>query len=145
MTRCDKKHSPMTIVRLPSAMLLGLFALTFSLLVDRIHAADVPVPDTTLVADPDSDPATDGKNPTRPDEQEKRIKVTAGLAALAGILIVGVVLGAVIIIWAGRLRRIVREPIPATGRQDPFWFLRPEKTIVSGDSDERETTNPESS
>ena len=90
----------------------------------ELLAQDVPRPDTTLVVDPEA-----ATSPTvKPDEKERRAKATAGVAALAGITILGVVFAAVIIIWGARLRRLVREPLPATGRQDPFWFLRPDKS-----------------
>lgn len=108
-------------------LLLGLLAFV------PVLAADEPLPppqpDTTLVVDhePVADPAV--PPPVKPDDKERRVKLTAGLAALAGITILGIVLGAVIIIWAGRLRRMVREPLPATGKQDPFWFLRPSKSL----------------
>jgi len=145
MINSDGEHPQLTRPRRRWAIIFGLFVLAVFGHMDRIHAAEVPVPDTTLVVDPEAIPATDGKNPIKPDEKERRIKLTAGLAALAGILIVGVVLSAIIIIWAGRLRRLVREPIPATGRQDPFWFLRPEKTLLPRDSNEIDTTNSEQS
>lgn len=104
-----------------------------------LTAAQVPETDKSLVVDPAPEVAPGSKPPLKPDEKERRIKVTAGLAALAGILIIGVVLGAIIIIWAGRLRRMVREPIPPTGRQDPFWFLRPQKTRLPQETDEMDT------
>jgi hypothetical protein len=91
-------------------------------------AQEQPVPDTTLVVDPEHQPGTAPDAPTKPDEKERRVKLTAGLAALAGIAIVGIVFAAVILIWGARLRRIVREPLEATGKQDPFWFLRPSKS-----------------
>lgn len=71
----------------------------------------------------------DEKSSSEPDKKERRVKATAGLMAVAGIAIVGIAFAAIIILWAGRLRRLVREPSRATGRQDPFWFLRPEKTL----------------
>lgn len=145
MIDTDGEHPLLTMPRRRWAIIFGLFVLAVCGFIVPVHAAEVPVPDTTLVVDPEPTPTTDGKNPIKPDEKERRIKLTAGLAALAGILIVGVVLGAIIIIWAGRLRRLVREPIPATGRQDPFWFLRPEKTRLPRNTDEIDTTNPEES
>lgn len=102
-------------------------------------AADPVLPDNTLVAE------TETERPTKPDEKERRVKLTAGLAALAGITIIGIVFGAMIIIWAGRLRRMAREPVSATGRQDPFWFLRPEKITLPNEAMESDTTPPESS
>ncbi len=104
-----------------------------------LTAAQVSETDKSLVVDPAPDAAPGSKPPLKPDEKERRIKLTAGLAALAGIAILGIVFAAIIIIWAGRLRRMVREPIPPTGRQDPFWFLRPEKTVLPKETDEMDT------
>lgn len=109
-------------------MIVGLFVACWLLtLTLPLRAADPPMPDTTLVVDPATAPETTPEPLVKPDEQERRVKLTAGLAALAGIAILGIVLAAVIIIWAGRLRRLVREPTTPTGKQDPFWFLRPGK------------------
>jgi hypothetical protein len=69
--------------------------------------------------------------PDVPDEREKRRTALAGLAAVAGIAIIGVALGALIILWAGRLRRINREPLPRTCAQNEYWFLKPPKPPVS--------------
>lgn len=73
------------------------------------------------------------KIPTRPTE--KQIKAYSGLAALAGIVIAGLALAALIILWAGRLRRQLRRPLPecdAPGRD--FWFLKPPKPTVTQSS-----------
>ncbi len=124
------RRNPM-VIGLCVALWLGAFAM-------RLAAADPPVPETALVVDPATVPETPPELPAKPNEQERRVKVTAGLAALAGITITGIVLAAVIVIWGGRLRRLVREPLTATGRQDPFWFLRPKKSVPT------ETTESES-
>ena len=66
---------------------------------------------------------------------EKQIKAFSGLAALAGIVISGLALVALIILWAGRLRRQLRRPLPecdAPGRD--FWFLKPPKPTVTQSS-----------
>jgi hypothetical protein len=65
------------------------------------------------------------------ERQERQQRAMAGLAAVAGIAIVGVALGTLIILWAGRLRRITREPLPSSRLQNEFWFLRPPKPPVS--------------
>lgn len=66
-----------------------------------------------------------------PVHKERQARVTAGLAAVAGIAIVGVGLGAGIMLWGARLRRRNRQPLAPTGRQDAFWFLRPSKAVPS--------------
>ena len=69
-------------------------------------------------------------NPSRPTE--KQIKAYSGLAALAGIVITGLSLAAFIILWAGRLRRQIRRPLPGTeAPARDFWFLKPPKPLVT--------------
>ncbi|MEK6258513.1 MAG: hypothetical protein AABP62_07815 [Planctomycetota bacterium] len=70
-----------------------------------------------------------------PEQLEKKKKAYIGLAALAGIVIVGVSLGALTILWAGRLRRQLRKSDPkyaATERS--FWFLKPPKPSITRSS-----------
>lgn len=122
---------------------LRVLVLALAGLSASISIADDPV------ADPASAPLADAAKPAadkrfpKPDQKKRRLKATAGLMAVAGIAIVGIAFAAVIIIWARRLRRLAREPIPTTGRQDPFWFLRPEKTLSPRDTDEIDTANTE--
>ncbi len=81
---------------------------------------------------PDDEPAT-VPGPNRPTERQK--KAYSGLAALVGIVIAGLALAALIILWAGRLRRQLRRPLPnadAPGRD--FWFLKPPKPTVARSS-----------
>lgn len=76
-------------------------------------------------------------NPTVPPNRptEKQLKAYSGLAALAGIVIAGLGLGAVIILWAGRLRRQLRRPLPeCESASRDFWFLKPPKPTVSDSS-----------
>lgn len=70
-----------------------------------------------------------------PDDEvdERRQKALIGLAGVAAIAIIGVTLGAVIILWAGRLRRLNRKPLPDASLKDELWFLKPPKT-TPGDS-----------
>ncbi len=65
------------------------------------------------------------------EQREKERHVLAGMAAITGIVIVGVALIALIVLWGGRLRRMNREPLPSTNVQNEFWFLRPPKPPVS--------------
>jgi hypothetical protein len=70
-----------------------------------------------------------------PLEIARKQKAYAGLAALAGIAIVGVCLGALTILWAGRLRRQLRQPLPeGTASAREFWFLKPPKPTVGESS-----------
>jgi len=66
---------------------------------------------------------------------ERQIKVLSGLAALCGILIAGLSLIVFILIWAARLRRQLRRPLPEAdppGRD--FWFLKPPRAPVTTSS-----------
>lgn len=66
---------------------------------------------------------------------EKQIKAYSGLAALAGIVIVGLALAALIVLWAGRLRRQIRRPARDRGLPErDFWFLKPPKPTVTQSS-----------
>jgi hypothetical protein len=72
-------------------------------------------------------PTTNAPPPT-----EKQIKAYSGLAALVGIVIAGLSLVALIILWAGRLRRQIRRPLPESGLPArDFWFLKPPKPTVT--------------
>ena len=70
-----------------------------------------------------------------PEQLEKKKRAYIGLVALAGIVIVGVALGALTILWAGRLRRQLRRADPECAPLDrSFWFLRPPKPLVTRSS-----------
>lgn len=58
---------------------------------------------------------------------EKQRRAMAGLAALAGIAIIGIGLLAVTLLWGARLRRLNRKPLPNAPLKDELWFLRPPK------------------
>lgn len=74
----------------------------------------------------------DSHHVAHPRPTEKQIKAYLGLAALGGIVIVGIALAALVILWAGRLRRQLRRPLPEAGHPDrDFWFLKPPKPTVT--------------
>lgn len=64
------------------------------------------------------------------EDGRARRRAMAGLAAVAGIAIVGISLMALIIIWGRRLRRLNRQPLPASPLKDELWFLKPSSTAV---------------
>ena len=73
--------------------------------------------------------------PLTPEQLEKKKKAYLGLVALAGIVIVGVALGALTILWAGRLRRQLRQPdAKETSTDRSFWFLKPPKPSITRSS-----------
>ena len=70
-----------------------------------------------------------------PEQLEKRKRAYIGLVAVAGIVIIGVALAALTILWAGRLRRQLRQTDPACAPLDrSFWFLKPPKRLVTRSS-----------
>ena len=70
-----------------------------------------------------------------PEQLEKKQKAYIGLAALVGIVIVGVSLGALTILWGSRLRRQLRRSDPECAAMDrSFWFLKPPKPSVTRSS-----------
>ncbi len=106
--------------------------------------ADKPVIDKPLAAIPDvANPDVAKPDVTPIDEfsaesdtgqliaMEKRRKASAGFAAIGGIAILGISIITMTMIWARRLRRIARDPLPPqrTAGND-FWFLKPPKPTV---------------
>ena len=98
--------------------------------------ADEPPPlhDAVLAA---ATPSVDEPSPVKltPEQLEKKKKAYIGLAALVGIVIVGVSLGALTILWGSRLRRQLRRSDPECAAMDrSFWFLKPPKPSVTRSS-----------
>lgn len=92
--------------------------------------ADAGEPDAADSAPETPSPAVGAKRAS-----EKQIKAYSGLAALAGIIICGLAMAALIILWAGRLRRQIRRPLPNGERSErDFWFLKPPKPTVAESS-----------
>lgn len=80
-----------------------------------------------------SDEAPSPESPDRTNE--RHVKAYLGLFALVGIIIAGLALAALIILWAGRLRRQIRRPLPACDAPvRDFWFLKPPKPTVTQSS-----------
>lgn len=69
-----------------------------------------------------SAPATDGDEEL--SEKERETRITAGLAAVAGIATVGIGLIAVTLIWGARLRRQNRMGLPTASPPGENWFLK---------------------
>lgn len=83
---------------------------------------------TTRSADP---PVAEAPKPAAADDQEeeKQRKAMAGLLALCGILIGGLIFVVIVMIWGARLRRLARRELPAqTTLQNEHWFLKPPKS-----------------
>ena len=57
------------------------------------------------------------------DERSSRI-ATAAFLLLMGVVTLGVLLLATVLLLGSRARRLVRQPLPEIPPQDPDWFLR---------------------
>lgn len=76
----------------------------------------------TLVAEAPQPAAADNQ------DEEKQRKAMAGLLALCGILIGGLMFVVIVMIWGARLRRLARRELPPqTTLQNEHWFLKPPK------------------
>ena len=110
------------------------------LLVTLVLACDVLPMTSNLIraADDEQETAEERQEFLPPDPNritEKQVKAYAGLVALAGIVIIGIALVGLIIVWAGRLRRQLRRPLPSAEYPDrDFWFLKPPKPTVTNSS-----------
>lgn len=126
----DSERSPRPIDHL-RPLLIGLVMMValISVIGELSWNGGVPV----NAAEPDA-AATDEVAPAK-RVTEKQIKAYSGLAALAGIVIVGLALAALIVLWAGRLRRQIRRPARDRGIPErDFWFLKPPKPTVTESS-----------
>jgi len=64
------------------------------------------------------------QNKTGLTAAEKELRITAGLAAVVGIVVLGIGLIAGILVWGSRLRRLTRQQSTPTPKGSEFWFLR---------------------
>jgi hypothetical protein len=102
------------------AMIVVLLAATAS----AQDAAPTPIDEAASQVTERKPIADDAPDP------EKQRRAMAGLAAIAGIAIVGIGLLAITILWGARLRRLNRKPLPKAALKDEFWFLKPPKGSV---------------
>jgi hypothetical protein len=90
--------------------------------------------------EPKAEAPADGepvKEPVDERTAEKRRQAMAGLMAVSGILITGVMFLAVVVIWGARLRRLARRELPTqTTLQNDLWFLKPPKSSTGDLSSE---------
>lgn len=66
-----------------------------------------------------------GFDHSAPPENERSNRIlSAAFLLLMGIVTLGVLLLATVLLLGSRARRVAREPLPETPPQDPDWFLR---------------------
>ena len=100
-----------------------------------LRADEPPAANETVSSQSATPPVEESSVKLTPEQLEKKKKAYLGLAALAGIVIVGVALGALTILWGGRLRRQLRKSDPEIAAMDrSFWFLKPPKPSITGSS-----------
>jgi hypothetical protein len=117
---------------LPWAMLVAMLFLA-SADVSLVRGEDV-----VAEAAADSESATEKKQESA-EEREKREKaVGKALAALTGIVIVGLSLMGLIWFWGHRVRRTARAPLPEQSPDDLLWYLK-NKGPVKADAITSET------
>jgi len=68
-------------------------------------------------------PANRSSPSGKADERSGHI-ATAAFLLLMGIVALGVLLLATVLLLGSRARRLVRQPLPEVPPQDPDWFLR---------------------
>lgn len=87
------------------------------------QAAEEVDPTATTSQPASSVPAADNR------EADKQKRAMAGLLALCGILIGGLMFVVLVMVWGARLRRLARRELPAqTTLQNELWFLKPPKS-----------------
>ncbi len=82
------------------------------------------------------------KEESEAEQAKRRQAVGKGMAALAGIVIVGLSLMALVWFWGHRVRRTARTPLPEQTTDDSLWYLK-NKEPVEAEVVAKET--PESS
>lgn len=98
-----------------------------------------PIPADETTSAPPADEAADRLS--RLEQQARRREALAGVAALVGIVLVGLALIVWIMAWAARLRRWNRPPQATTAWKQEFWFLKPPKPPVSDSPPDARGTN----
>lgn len=114
--------------RTTGIMLVVLAACWAFFLPEEGNGQETPASPVTAQADDDEELS----------EKERETRITAGLAAVAGIATVGIGLIAVTLIWGARLRRQNRMGLPTASAPAENWFLkhpRPDSTKAAPNKD----------
>jgi hypothetical protein len=64
-------------------------------------------------------------------ERQRQETAAAAVWVLVGVAILGLSMLVLVILLGGHTRRIARAPLPERSRDDPFWYLRPERERAS--------------
>ena len=83
-------------------------------------------------------------NPLGDVEKKKRMErnLDIGTVLLGGIIILGILLIAIVMILGKQFRRIAREPLPNVKQNDPLWYLKEKpKAEESVDSENKTESN----
>ena len=110
-------------LRIAGATILCLLALWPALAMESPESDSGPPPAEVL-------PEPARPLPT-PDSPAKTQALSFAFVMLAGIIVGGAMLLALVVIWGNRTRRLARSPLPPVAPRDELWFLKPRKE--SGD------------
>ncbi len=97
----------------------------------------VAEPPTAREASPLTSAAPPVDEPVKltPQQIEKKRRAALLMLAITGTAIAGLSLAALAILWAGRLRRQLRQPnVRGASTERPFWFLKPSRPSITRSS-----------
>lgn len=144
----------MVAARTAVLLLTGVFAAHGICAADDVRQSPTSAePADASTVEPVDDPLPAG---TAEEEEQRRRQntVAAGVLILLGVAAIGLLLIAGALIWGGKLRRMVREPVEPRTQEDDLWYLRhpdaaeadPEQQSSqreARDDDDRAATDPE--
>ena len=61
------------------------------------------------------------------NEQTKRQALSFAFVMLAGIIVGGALLLALVVLWGNRTRRLAQSPLPPVSKRDELWYLKSKK------------------
>ncbi len=113
------------VVRETSVVTLALAGMDSGSPLHAQQSGDQPTAERGEPVQPEIEvlPATPSSPSGKTDDRSSRI-ATAAFLLLMGIVTLGVLLLATVLLLGSRARRLVRQPLPEVPPQDPDWFLR---------------------
>ena len=112
-------------------------ALVCGLIAFQSASLDADEPPTSREAVPASSSPPVDQSPLKltPEQIEKKRRAAMLMVAITGTAIAGLSLVALAMLWAGRLRRQLRQPdTKETSTDRSFWFLKPPKPSITRSS-----------